>query len=124
MTKLIIHGKGGAGIKYMSIILAKSATKHNLHATLLLSYGPEARGGDITAFLTVDTNPISNPVIKKADSKIIFEKDTNNMYVLGQLSNLLNIPLNIVIETMVEETGEKYKHKIQKNIEDIKNGYL
>lgn len=137
MVKIILCGKGGAGIKYLSIILAKSAIACNYDAKLLLSYGPEARGGDISAYLTIDKKEISNPVIKHADWLVSFNDsciniykfdelikgNSNNMETLGFLAKKLGLDIDIVISMMEGETGEKYKYKVPHNKESVIKGY-
>ena len=138
MIKIIICGKGGAGIKYMSIILAKSVIKSGYDAKLLMSYGPEAREGDIKTYLTIDKDKIFNPVIRYADYLFSFDdscletfenkysiliKANNNMFTIGMLAKVLHIDLNSIIEIMKEETNKKHENKIPSNIKNIVEGY-
>lgn len=138
MIKIIVCGKGGSGIKYMSIILAKSAIKSGYDVKLLISYGPEAREGDIKTYITIDKKKIANPIIKNADYLISFDdscletfvdrysniiKTKNNMCALGTLAKIINIDLNILIEIMKEETGKKYEELIPINTSNIIKGY-
>lgn len=138
MTKIICCGKGGDGIKYMSVILAKSAIKSKYDAKLLMNYGPEAREGDIKTYVTINKKRISNPVIENANYLISFNNSCpetftnrystlinvkNNMFALGILSKILNLDLSIVIDTMKEETGKKHEEMIPLNINNITEGY-
>ena len=138
MTKIIVCGKGGTGVKYMSIILAKSAIKNGYDAKLLMSYGPEAREGDINTYITIDKKRIANPVIKNTDYLISFDdsclekfndrystliKADNNMIVLGILAKILYLDLDIVIDTMKDETGKKHEEMIPLNTNCIIEGY-
>lgn len=135
---IIICGKGGSGTKYMSIILARAAIKSGFDAKLLMSYGPEVREGDVRTYITISQKRVANPVIRNADYLVSFDdsctetfthrydniiKAESNMTVLGILTRLLNMDLNIVIDTMKEETGKRHEEMVPLNIANISGGY-
>ena len=64
--EIIITGFGGQGIILSGNILGKSATLfEKKNATLIQSYGPEARGGACSVQLVVSTDPIEYPYVEK-----------------------------------------------------------
>jgi 2-oxoglutarate ferredoxin oxidoreductase subunit gamma len=65
-NEIIITGFGGQGIILSGNILGKAATLfEKKNATLIQSYGPEARGGACAAQVVVSTEAIEYPYIEK-----------------------------------------------------------
>ena len=68
-NEIIITGFGGQGIILAGNILGKSATIfEKKNATLIQSYGPEARGGACAAQVVVSTDPIEYPYVENPRS--------------------------------------------------------
>ena len=64
--EIIITGFGGQGIILSGNILGKAATLfENKNATLIQSYGPEARGGACAAQVVISTDTIEYPYVEK-----------------------------------------------------------
>ena len=139
MLKLIISGRGGQGIQFLAQLLAKNAIHNGLFVTLIKSYGPEARGGFSQCSLVIDNKLITNPIIKKSDYLLAFNKeavdmwgskskniiyyDVNNMEMLGIFIKTIGEDIEPIIETMKASISSKYADKIQANIDNIIKGY-
>jgi len=137
--KVIVSGKGGQGIQFLAMLLAKTAVHEGKHVTLIKSYGPEARGGASQASVITDINPITNPIVKKADYLLAFSqeavdmwgpkarnviyKDINNMEMLGIFIKTIGEDIEPIIETMKHEISSKYTDRIEGNIVNLKKGF-
>ncbi len=138
--KIIVSGYGGQGIKFLSIILAKTCMKNNKFVTMIPSYGPEARGGSSQCSLIIDDMPITNPVVKKADyllafsregidnlshraKNVIYHEDMNNMEMLGIFIKTTGVDIEPIIETMKHEISTKYVDRLEGNIANLKKGF-
>ena len=139
MLKVIVSGTGGQGIQFLAMLLAKTAVHQGMNVSMLKSYGPEARGGASQASVVTDVNPITNPVIKKADyllafsreavdmwgsrAKNVIYKDINNMEMLGIFIKTIGEDIEPIIETMKKEISSKYTDRIEGNIMNLKKGF-
>ncbi len=138
--KVIVSGRGGQGIQFLAMLLAKTAVHQGMYVTLIKSYGPEARGGASQASVVIDNKPITNPVIKKADfllafsqeavdmwspraKNIIYHDDMNNMEMLGLFIKTIDKNIEPIIETMKHEISFKYADRIEENITNIRKGF-
>jgi 2-oxoglutarate ferredoxin oxidoreductase subunit gamma len=124
--EIILTGFGGQGIILAGNILGKSATLfERKNATLIQSYGPEARGGACAAQVVVSTTPIEypyveNPHILLCMSQEGFDKNISKLKAGGSLftdSGLVKIkpkavrkgvkPYSIPATGFAEEMGVK-----------------
>lgn len=138
--KVIVSGRGGHGVQFLAMLLAKTAVHEGKHVTLIKSYGPEARGGASQASVVIEEKPITNPVVKKADyllafgkeavdmwgprsKSVIYHEDMNNMEMLGIFLKAIGEKLEPVIDTMKSEISAKYAGRLEGNIEKLKRGY-
>lgn len=137
--KVIVSGKGGQGIQFLAMLLAKTAVHEGKHVTLIKSYGPEARGGASQASVVISQEPVTNPIVKKADyllafseeavdmwsskAKNVIYKDINNMEMLGIFLKANCMKLEPVIETMTKEISAKYADRLEGNIKNLRKGY-
>jgi 2-oxoglutarate ferredoxin oxidoreductase subunit gamma len=65
-TQIRIGGFGGQGVILSGIIIGRAAAIHaGLHATLVQSFGPEARGSSSSAELIVSDEPIWYPYVAR-----------------------------------------------------------
>jgi 2-oxoglutarate ferredoxin oxidoreductase subunit gamma len=63
-SEIRIAGFGGQGVILAGMILGKGATIfENRHATLVQSFGPEARGGSCSAQVLLSDQPIAYPYV-------------------------------------------------------------
>jgi len=89
--EIILTGFGGQGIILAGNILGKSATLfEKKNATLIQSYGPEARGGACAAQVVVSTEPIEYPYVENPDvllcmSQEGFDKNISKLKQGGSL---------------------------------------
>lgn len=140
MLKVIVSGKGGQGIQFLAMILAKTAIHEGMYVTMQKSYGPEARGGASQSSVVIDEKPITNPIIKHADYLLAFSKEAvdmwgaraetviykdniNNMEMLGIFIKTIQEDIEPIIETMKHEISSKYADRIQTNIDNLMKGY-
>ncbi len=89
--EIIITGFGGQGIILAGNILGKSATLfEKKNATLIQSYGPEARGGACAAQVVVSTEPIEYPYVENPHVLVCmsqegFDKNISKLTKAGHL---------------------------------------
>jgi len=138
--KVIVSGKGGQGIQFLAMLLAKTAVHQDKHVTLIKSYGPEARGGASQASVVISLEPVTNPVVKKADyllafskegvdmwspraKNVIYRENMNNMEMLGIFIKTIGEDIEPIIETMKHEISSKYTDRIEGNIVNLKKGF-
>jgi 2-oxoglutarate ferredoxin oxidoreductase subunit gamma len=75
-TEIRIGGFGGQGVILSGIIIGRAAAIHGgLHATLIQSFGPEARGSASSAELIVSDQPIWYPYLRQADMLVVLSQD-------------------------------------------------
>jgi 2-oxoglutarate ferredoxin oxidoreductase subunit gamma len=75
-TEIRIGGFGGQGVILGGIIIGRAAAIHaGLHATLIQSFGPEARGSASSADLIVSDQPIWYPYLRQADMLVVLSQD-------------------------------------------------
>lgn len=68
--EIILAGFGGQGVIKAGVLLAYAAMKEGKHCTHFPSYGAEMRGGTANCSVIISDDPISSPVIAKADTVI------------------------------------------------------
>ncbi|MDY7030414.1 MAG: 2-oxoacid:acceptor oxidoreductase family protein, partial [Thermodesulfobacteriota bacterium] len=74
--EIIISGFGGQGVVLNGNILGKAAAIHDkVNATLVQSYGPEARGGACSAHIIISEKEISYPYVHKPDILIAMSQE-------------------------------------------------
>ncbi len=67
-TEIRIAGFGGQGVILSGYIFGKAASLFDVkHATLIQSFGPEARGSACSAQVVISDEPIDYPYIRKPD---------------------------------------------------------
>jgi 2-oxoglutarate ferredoxin oxidoreductase subunit gamma len=75
-TQIRIGGFGGQGVILSAIIIGRAAAIHGgLHATLVQSFGPEARGSASSAELIVSDQPINYPYVDDLDMLVVLSQD-------------------------------------------------
>jgi len=75
-TQIRIGGFGGQGVILSAIIVGRAAAIHGgLHATLIQSFGPEARGSSSSAELIVSDAPINYPYVGDVDMLVVLSQD-------------------------------------------------
>lgn len=81
-TEIRVGGLGGQGVILCGHIIGKAASIYdNKHATLIQSFGPEARGSACSAQVTLDEEPIGNPYVKRPDVLIVMSPDAYSQFV-------------------------------------------
>lgn len=80
-AEIKVAGFGGQGVILAGIIIGKAASIYdNKHATMIQSFGPEARGSACAAQVMIDRNPIAYPYIKHPSILVAFNQDAYNLF--------------------------------------------
>ena len=75
-TQIRIGGLGGQGVIMSGMIIGRACAAYDgRHATLIQSFGPEARGSACSAQVTLADEPIGYPYVKNPDVLMVFSKD-------------------------------------------------
>jgi 2-oxoglutarate ferredoxin oxidoreductase subunit gamma len=75
-TEIRVGGLGGQGVILSGMIIGRAASIHDgKHATLIQSFGPEARGSACSAQVTVADLPIGYPYVKRPNILIVMSPD-------------------------------------------------
>ncbi len=75
-TEIKIGGFGGQGVILSGIIIGKAASIFdNKHATLIQSFGPEARGSACSAQVIVSDQYITYPYVKKPSILMVMSQE-------------------------------------------------
>lgn len=86
-TEIRIGGFGGQGVILSGIIIGKGAAIHDKkYATLVQSFGPEARGGACNAQVTISDSKILYPYLTVPDILILMSQEAYDKYG-GNISN-------------------------------------
>ncbi len=131
MTKLILRGTAGQGIKLLSLILADILKGQGYQIALTHEYSPLVRFGESNAYLIFSRQKIENPLIEKADLEYDLKekrlqndllkkynnKKSMNMVLLGVILKKLNLKID-------GKKIERYLPKkfIEENLKAIKKG--
>jgi 2-oxoglutarate ferredoxin oxidoreductase subunit gamma len=67
IKKIILAGKGGQGVKYISTKLANILIEKGFEVSLTFTYDAAIKGGDIFSNIIYSDESIENPIIEKAD---------------------------------------------------------
>lgn len=80
-VQMRITGFGGQGVVLFGYITGKAcAIQANQHATLIQSFGPEARGSSCSTTLMLDTKPVLYPYIRRPDVFVVMSSDGYQTY--------------------------------------------
>ena len=80
-TEIRIGGLGGQGVILCGMIIGKAASIYDgKHATLIQSFGPEARGSACSAQVSVADEPIGYPYVKNPDVLIVMSPDAYTQF--------------------------------------------
>jgi 2-oxoglutarate ferredoxin oxidoreductase subunit gamma len=81
-TEIRIGGLGGQGVIFCGMVLGRAASIYDAkHATLIQSFGPEARGSACSAQITLADEPICYPYVKHPDLLILMSLDAAAQFV-------------------------------------------
>ncbi len=80
-TEIRITGFGGQGVVLCGYIIGRAcAVNANLHATMIQSFGPEARGSACSATLAISEAPILYPYIRRPKILVAMSTDGYEKY--------------------------------------------
>jgi 2-oxoglutarate ferredoxin oxidoreductase subunit gamma len=81
-TEIRVGGLGGQGVILCGMIIGKAAAIYDgKQATLIQSFGPEARGSSCSAQVTVAGEAIGYPYVKQPDVLILMSRDAYTQFV-------------------------------------------
>lgn len=80
MTKVLVSGEGGQGVRLISHVMATILGNLDYEVTLMYDYDSSVRGAFSVAHLTFDRDPIINPVILDADILLELSHKAGEMY--------------------------------------------
>ena len=76
LKELRIAGFGGQGVILSSIAVGRATTLYEgNYATMIQSFGPEARGGAASATLILSTDPILYPYVSRPDILVVMSQE-------------------------------------------------
>jgi Pyruvate/2-oxoacid:ferredoxin oxidoreductase gamma subunit len=78
IKRIIIGGKGGQGIKFVSKKLANILIEKGFCVSLKFTYDAAIKGGDIFSNLIYSNKEIENPIIGKADLVVLLSSISEN----------------------------------------------
>jgi len=80
-TEIKIGGFGGQGVILSGYILGRAASIYdNKHATMIQSFGPEARGSACSAQLIISDEPISYPYIVAPNLMVLMSQEAYSKF--------------------------------------------
>ena len=80
-TEIRITGLGGQGVVLSGYIIGRACAIHsNMHATLIQSFGPEARGSACTATLAASDTEVLYPYINRPDILVVMSAEGYEKY--------------------------------------------
>lgn len=80
-TEIRITGFGGQGVVLAGYILGRAAAIHaGLEATMIQSFGPEARGSACTATLVLEEGEVLYPYVRRPDILVAMSADGYEKY--------------------------------------------
>ncbi len=101
-TEIRIGGLGGQGVILSGVIIGKAAAIYDgKHATLIQSFGPEARGSACSAQVTVSDEAIGYPYVKRPDILVVMSPDAFKQFAPTLKEN----GLLLYEEELVEPVG-------------------
>jgi 2-oxoglutarate ferredoxin oxidoreductase subunit gamma len=75
-----LAGEGGQGVGLAAAVLAEAALACGHEATMLQTYGPEARGGASSADVVISDRQVANPKVNEADLLLILNQTAWNKF--------------------------------------------
>jgi len=80
-AEIKIAGFGGQGVIMAGIIIGKAASIFNkYHATMIQSFGPEARGSACSAQVIVDKSPIAYPYVQHSSILVALNQEAYKLF--------------------------------------------
>lgn len=80
-TEIRVGGLGGQGVILCGYIIGRAAAIFGgKHATLIQSFGPEARGSACSAQVTIDDEPIGYPYVTHPHVLIVMSPDAFSLF--------------------------------------------
>jgi len=132
MTKIIIYGNAGQGVKLVSIILANILQNQGYQIALSHRYSSLVRSGESNAYLIFSKDKIENPLVEDADFEYDLNKTDLQVKLLKKFDSprmmnmvLLGVVLNDLKIKVVSEDIKKFlpKKLIEENLSAIMKGY-
>ncbi|MBI4603964.1 MAG: 2-oxoacid:acceptor oxidoreductase family protein [Planctomycetes bacterium] len=81
-TEIRIGGLGGQGVILCGMVIGKAASIYDgKNATLIQSFGPEARGSACSAQVIVAEGPIDYPYVRQPDVLVLLSRDAYAQFI-------------------------------------------
>ncbi len=115
MKEILVGGFGGQGIILMANIIGKAATVYEgRFATMMQSFGPEARGGACNAQVILSDDPIAYPYIRSADAGIFMNQESFEKYIVRLKPDAVLIT-NSDLVSFGDRTGDRPLFSVSAN---------
>jgi 2-oxoglutarate ferredoxin oxidoreductase subunit gamma len=109
-TEIRIAGFGGQGVILSGYIFGKAASIFDSkYATLIQSFGPEARGSACSAQIVIADEPIDYPYIRKPDILVLLSQEAYAKYNSDLKPGGILITEEDMVSTAGADHGE-YRH--------------
>ena len=80
-TEIRVSGLGGQGVILCATIIGKAAAIYDgRHATMIQSFGPEARGSACSAQVTIADEPVAYPYVTRPDVLVTMSPDAYEQF--------------------------------------------
>jgi 2-oxoglutarate ferredoxin oxidoreductase subunit gamma len=80
-TEIRITGYGGQGVVLAAYVIGRAcAVNSDMHATMIQSFGPEARGSACSATLAISDTEVLYPYIQKPDVFVVMSSEGYDKY--------------------------------------------
>jgi len=80
-TEIRITGYGGQGVVLAAYVIGRAcAVNSGMHATMIQSFGPEARGSACSATLAISDTEVLYPYIQKPDVFVVMSSEGYDKY--------------------------------------------
>ena len=80
-TEIRVSGLGGQGVILCATIIGKAAAIYDgRHATMIQSFGPEARGSACSAQVTIADEPVAYPYVTQPDVLVTMSPDAYEQF--------------------------------------------
>lgn len=80
-TEIRVSGLGGQGVILCATIIGKAAAIFDgRHATMIQSFGPEARGSACSAQVTIADEPVAYPYVTRTDVLVTMSPDAYEQF--------------------------------------------
>lgn len=107
-TEIKLGGFGGQGIVLGGYIVGKAASLYSdKHASMIQSYGPEARGGACSSEVVVEDQEVSYPAVVKPDVLMLMSQEAYEKF-----KPMITLDTHVLVDEDLVKLDEKQIGKI------------